>query len=78
MEEAIPMNIETASIPEFVAYHIIGGTLVDLRHADRMLDDIERQASDPIRAATFGRSVRRWSNCDKSQGLNSRRRKSRE
>ena len=51
------MTIETTSIPEFVAYHIIGGTLVDLRHADRMLDDLERQASDPIRAANL-RTIR--------------------
>src|SRR5262249_36757521 len=49
--EAIPMNIASASIPEFVAYQIIGGTLVDLRHADRMLGAAERQAPDPVRAA---------------------------
>jgi len=45
------MNIASASIPELVAYHIIGGTLVDLRHADRMLGDLERQVPDPVRAA---------------------------
>jgi len=51
--EAIPMNIASTSIPEFVAHRIIGGTLVDLRHADRMLADLERQAPDPVRAANL-------------------------
>jgi len=49
--EAIPLTIASAWIPEFVAYHIISGTLVDLRHADRMLGDLQRQAPDPVRAA---------------------------
>jgi hypothetical protein len=53
----IPMNIETASIPEFVAYNIIGGTLVDLQHADCMLGDLERQAPDPVRARNL-RAIR--------------------
>lgn len=51
------MNIASASIPEFVAYNIIGGTLVDLRHTVRMLDDLERQAPDPVRAANL-RAIR--------------------
>jgi hypothetical protein len=55
--EAIPLNSASTAIPEFVAYHIIGGTLVDLRHADRMLGDLERQASDPVRAANL-RAIR--------------------
>ena len=48
--EAIPTNMDSASIPEFAAYHIIGGTLIDLRHANRILGDLERQAPDPVRA----------------------------
>ena len=51
------MNVESASIPEFVAYHVIGGTLVDLRHADRMLSDLERQAPDSVRAGNL-RAIR--------------------
>jgi hypothetical protein len=48
------MNLEWAAIPELVAYHIGGGSLVDLRHAERMLADLERQAPDPTRAANLG------------------------
>jgi hypothetical protein len=51
--EAIPVNIASTSIPEFVAYHIIGGILVELRHADRMLGDLEREAPDPVRATNL-------------------------
>jgi hypothetical protein len=55
--ESIPMTTEGASIPEFVAYHIVRGTLADLRHAERMLGDLERHASDPARAANL-RAIR--------------------
>jgi hypothetical protein len=51
--ESIPMNAECPSIPEFVAYNIVGAALVDLRHAERMLGDLERQTADPARAANL-------------------------
>jgi hypothetical protein len=47
------MDTVYASIPEFVASHIVDGALVDLRHAERMLVDVERQASDPPRANRY-------------------------
>jgi hypothetical protein len=51
------MNLEWAVIPELVAYHIAGGSLADLRHAERMLADLERQTPDPVRAANL-RAIR--------------------
>jgi hypothetical protein len=51
------MNREWAAIPELVAFHIVSGSLADLRHAERMLADLERQAPDPARGANL-RAIR--------------------